>query len=84
MPRFANLLNRISEAGGATDDDNFILQMHFERQFRKLHDMKDPATKAIDTTKDDDTGTWQHANSLGATDLVITFSIKYAQWSMAT
>ena len=50
----------------------------------KLDDMKDAATKAIDATRDDDTGIWQHASSLGATDPVRTFSIKYAQWSMAT
>ena len=42
----------------------------------KLEEMKNPATKAIDDTKNDDTGIWQHADSLGATESVRTFSIK--------
>ena len=40
----------------------------------KLSSKKEKADKAIDATKDDDSGTWQHAASIGATDLVRNLS----------
>ena len=49
----------------------------------KLLHCKEQAEKAIDSTRDDDNGTWQHANSIGAAEQIRNISIRYAQWSMA-
>ena len=49
----------------------------------KLRQCKGRAEAAIDNTRDDDSGTWQHASSLGITEEARKLSIWYAQWSMA-
>ena len=49
----------------------------------ELRESRTKAEKAIDSTRDDASGTWQHAKSFGNTEQTRAISILYAQWSMA-
>ena len=50
---------------------------------KELLKHKTKAEKAIDGTRHDESGTWQHAHSIGTTKQTRAVSILYAQWSMA-
>ena len=68
------------------DDKGKVQQWHIDRdEWHALLDLSaHKAEKAVNKTYNDNSGTWQHAESLGITDEVHEFSIRYAQWSVAT
>ena len=68
------------------DDDGKTMpwQIDEEDWHTKLKDCEKNAVKAVDDTRGDDSGAWQHAGSTGATEKVRQLSIRYAQWSIAS